>query len=553
VFEAPACEHEHGRLELRRLRPSRRRVASAVALTLCAVLTSCVFAPGNPGSSHVQFTIDGTLDRRPISPLIYGSNVARDLAANRLTLVRLGGNRWTAYNWENNASNAGSDWCFQNDGLLSSSSTPGRAVEVPVDAAHAQGVAALVTVPNVDYVSADKLGGSNPPQCSGDVRNSGPNYLTTRFRQNDPTKGAPFSLTPNTGDTKVYQDEFVNWLEQATTGPVLYSLDNEPDLWSATHAEVHPAPVTYAELVNRNIQYADAIKDAAPDALVAGPVNYGFYGFETLQGAPDAGANGHFIDYWLDRMRDAETTTGHRLVDYLDLHWYPEARGDGIRVTGTETTAGVVQARVQAPRSLWDSSYVEDSWITNDYLNGPIRLLPDMNERIAENYPGTQLAITEWNYGGGQHISGALATADALGVFGREGVGMACLWELNGDERYTYAAFKAFRNFDGSGGAFEDISIRAQSSDVATATVYASVDAVDPSKVVIIAINKANTARTAGITLRHVRRFNSAQVYTVTAGGGPAPVPAGSISPVATNAFNYSMPAHSISIIVPAV
>lgn len=519
----------------------------AMALT---VLASCVVTPGNPGTADVVLEIDARAQRHPISPYIYGSNVARDLAVNRLTLVRLGGNRWTAYNWENNASNAGSDWCYQNDGLLSSSNTRGVAVEVPVEEAHAAGAAALVTVPNVSYVSADKNGGSGPPSCSGDVRNSGANYLQTRFRQNDPTKGTPLSLTPNTGDAFVYQDEFVNWLEQAVPGEVLYSLDNEPDLWSATHAEVHPAAVSYAELVSRNIDYAAGIKAVAPTAKVSGPVNYGFYGFETLQGAPDAGAHGNFVEYWLDQMEAAETTHGRRLVDYLDLHWYPEAYGDGVRITGTQTTAGVVAARVQAPRSLWDPTYVENSWIANDYLQGPIRLLPDMNEKVAAHYPGTGLAITEWNYGGGQHISGALATADALGVFGRENVQLATLWELNGNENFTYAAFKAFRNYDGAGGEFEDTSVKATSSDVATATVYASVDSAT-SKMVILAINKSTTAKTAGIKITHNRSYTSADVYRVTAGGGPAPVAAPSITPVATNAFNYQMPAQSISVIVP--
>jgi hypothetical protein len=514
---------------------------------------SCVVRPGDPGAADVQFTVDTTTGRHPISPLIYGSNVARDVAANGLTLVRLGGNRWTAYNWENNASNAGSDWCFQNDGLLSSSNVPGAAVEGPVESAHALGAAALVTIPNVGYVSADKIGGSGPPSCSGDVRNSGPGYLSTRFRQNDATKGSAFSLTPNTGDAFVYQDEFVNWLEQAVPGEVLYSLDNEPDLWSATHAEVHPAPVTYAELVARNIDYAAAIKAVAPSALVAGPVSYGYYGFETLQGAPDSGTHGNFVEYWLAQMQAAETTYGHRLVDYLDLHWYPEAHGDGVRITGTQTTPGVVSARVQAPRSLWDPSYVENSWIANDYLGGPVQLLPDMQDRIDANYPGTQIAITEWNYGGGQHISGALASADALGIFGRENVGMATLWELNADERYTYAAFKAFRNYDGAGGTFEDISVTATSSDIATASIYASVDKTDPSKMVYVLINRSTSSRTAGLAITATRQFTTADVYTVTAAGGPQPVPAGSISATATNAFNYTMPAQSISILVPHV
>jgi O-glycosyl hydrolase len=124
------------------------------------------------------------------------------------------------------------------------------------------------------------------------------------------------------------------------------------------------------------------------------------------------------------------------------------------------------------------------------------------------------------------------------------------LWELNGNENFTYAAFKAFRNYDGAGGEFEDTSVKATSSDVTTATVYASVDSAT-SKMVILAINKSTTAKTAGIKITHNRSYTSADVYRVTAGGGPAPVAAPSITPVATNAFNYQMPAQSISVIVP--
>ena len=103
--------------------PGRSITRSLVVAVAGGVLaTACLIQPGDPGPADVRLAVDTSQDRRAISPLIYGSNVARDVAANGLTLVRLGGNRWTAYNWENNASNAGSDWCHQNDGYLSSSS-----------------------------------------------------------------------------------------------------------------------------------------------------------------------------------------------------------------------------------------------------------------------------------------------------------------------------------------------------------------------------------------------------------------------------------------------
>jgi O-glycosyl hydrolase len=135
-------------------------------------------------------------------------------------------------------------------------------------------------------------------------------------------------------------------------------------------------------------------------------------------------------------------------------------------------------------------------------------------------------------------------------VFGREGVAMACLWELNINEQFTYAGLRAFRNYDGQGGAFEDTSVRAQSSDIAAATVYASVDSTDPSKMVIVAINKSTSAKTTSVKVRHTRSFTSADVHRVTS-ASPTPVAAGTIEAGATNAFLYTMPPQSISILVP--
>ena len=524
----------------------RRSLAICSALALAAV-AGCAVQPGNPGPVDVTFSINTVANpKHPISPLIYGTNPGRDLASNRQTVIRLGGNRWTAYNWENNASNAGSDWCFQNDSALSSSDTPGQAVRPTIEEARAAGAAVVLTVPIVDYVAADKNGG-----C--DVRNSGSNYLQTRFKQNKPAKGSAFSLTPSATDGFVYEDEYVNWLKSNfSTSNLIFDLDNEPDLWQYTHAEVHPSPVTYAEIAMRSTDYATAIKNVWPTAKVAGPVSYGFYGYETLQSAPDA-ANRNFLDYYLGAMKDAGTAAGKRLIDYLDLHWYPEASGNGVRVTGSDTSPAVVAARVQAPRSLYDPTYTESSWITdpNGYNYGPLRLIPRTRDRINAQYPGTQMAFTEWNYGGGGDISGAVATADVLGIFGREDVGLATMWELNSDERYTYAAFRAFRNYDGQGATFGDVSVPATSSDQALATVYASTFAADPNKTVIVAINKSTSAKTAGILVTCSAKLTTAKVYTITADGGPNVVSQADITPTATNAFRYAMPAMSVSVIVP--
>src|SRR6202171_2874483 len=96
--------------------------------------------PAN-AAPDVTITIDPT-KTKPISPWIYGINFYSGIsgAPPLLTLDRVGGNRWTAYNWETNASNAGSDYIYNNDNYLSSSNVPAEAVRTFIAGDQANGV-----------------------------------------------------------------------------------------------------------------------------------------------------------------------------------------------------------------------------------------------------------------------------------------------------------------------------------------------------------------------------------------------------------------------------
>ncbi|MEO7033915.1 MAG: glycoside hydrolase family 44 protein [Polyangiaceae bacterium] len=503
--------------------------------------------------SAATVTVHVGANRHVISPLIYGANlqgIACDNPTAKLGLCRLGGHPWTTYNWETNASNAGSDNCSENNAALSASAVPGAAVTTVVAKAHAVGAAALVQVPTLDYVAADEAPGTASPACSGDVRKSA-NYLTTRFKANHSTKGAALSSTPDTTDANVYQDEFVSFVQsQAAGAQVILSLDNQPDTWSADQPAFHPIPATYQEVVQRNVEYATMVRSIWPTAPITGYVGYGYYGFETLQDASDAAGKGVFIDYYLAQMKAASATAGQRLVDYLDVHWYSEATGDGgQRVLGDGNTAGMVEARVQAPRSFWDTTYLEKSWITN-VSNQAISLLPWLNTRIAANYPGTKLAISEWNFGGGNDISGAIATADTLGIFGRDGVGLAAYVSTSTSDAFAYAAFSAFRNYDGAGAAFGDTSVNATSTSDAFVPAYASVSSTDGDKVVAVVINRSNGTLPTTINVDHTTTYASAKVYRLTSASA-AVVAAPTVMASSTNTFNVLLPAYSITVVVP--
>ncbi len=524
-----------------------------------------VITPDVPPASTVTFTINSGQNSHPISRYIYGMNgVNWGQRPANLTLARSGGNRLTCYNWENNASHAGTDWLNENDWAMGLPTDPvGNAATSMIDADRANNAGSLITVGCAGYVAADH-GHYQGAYPVGDV-NQTSNYLSVRFRQNLAKKGSAFSATPNLADAFVYQDEFVSFIKgkypgSATdaTKPIFYSLDNEPDLWATTHPRIRGAATgsqgtgpTYTEMLQRTRDFADAIKDVEPNATVFGPANYGWAGFVDLQGASDAGTYGDFHAYYLQQLAAAELTYGHRLVDVLDVHWYPEATGGGTRITDDGTTAALVAARIQAPRSLWDPTYTETSWITSSGSSGgPIRLLPRMQAKINANYPGTKMAITEYYYGGGDHISGGIAQADVLGVFARENLFAATLWRLGSTQHsFIYGAFEMFRNFNGSNGSFGDTSISASTTNVANSSVYASVDSSNPNRVVIVCINKTASAQTAGISLTHTVRMNVAEIYTLTSSGS-TPVRQADQNITLVNAFQYSMPAYSVTTIV---
>ena len=74
-----------------------------------AIWAATVVAAGATARAEtVTVHIDATAAVKPISRYIYGVNGTLGGQHANLTFRRVGGNRWTAYNWANNASNAGS-------------------------------------------------------------------------------------------------------------------------------------------------------------------------------------------------------------------------------------------------------------------------------------------------------------------------------------------------------------------------------------------------------------------------------------------------------------
>jgi fibronectin type 3 domain-containing protein len=518
-------------------------------------------------AADVTITINPAVTK-PISPYIYGINFHSGVTGvpPLLTFDRAGGNRWTAYNWETNASNAGSDYIYNNDNYLSSSNVPAEAVRSFIAGDQANGLASLVTFQLQGLVSADENGPvsvANPPDL-------------TRFKtvvdKKSTVSATPFTLTPPTTDANVYMDEFAWALDQKFFGMGIFgsnpthatfiSLDNEPELWNSTHLEVQGSTaITSDNYITKTIALSKALKDQFPNVVIFGPVHYGFQGLYNWQGelsATPGGAN-WFPDKYLQAIRAASTTYGKPLVDVYDFHWYVEEYDpNGTRaldLTSTTLTDAQVQLIVQSPRALWDPTFTDSTnsnpWIYQELGSTPINLLGRLQAKINAENPGMKISITEYENGGTNHIAGTIAQADDLGIFGSQNLFAASFWPPNGTYSYVLAGFRAFRGFDGANACFGDNSLQATSSNVQNVVVYASTDSTTPGRTVFVAINRSNAAQVTAIN--GATLSGTAHLYQMTAAStqGQSPVAPVSIGTMAVSgsSMTITLPALSVTTI----
>jgi hypothetical protein len=474
------------------------------------------------GGAHVAagpvLTVDAGADNHAISPYIYGQNFAASGTAEtrafaqetRLPVDRWGGNSTDRYNWKVGGWNTAADYYFENIAdctqwdACGSWTASDRGYRRFVDGDRALGARTLINLPLSGWV-AKSARPDHPFDCS---------YPKTSFASQDSFdywdancgsgqyEGTKLAADPTTAsvaeDPRADPGFFSGWASDlvsrygtaANGGVLFYELGNEPGLWSSTHRDVHPHGLTYDELAQKSIAAAEAVKSADPSALTVGFSEWGwpnyFCGQADIDSAgwgacntthptgPDAAAHGNLpiVAWFLKAMRDASQQQGKRLLDYLDVHYYNQA-GSG-----------------EPTRSLWDASYTDPSWIGDT-----IQLIPRMKRLIAEHYPGTMLALTEYNLslpGAGAQMN-ALIQADTLGVFAREGVDLATRWGLDGDGALIPWAFRIYRDYDGHGSRFGDTWVRSASSDQGKLAVYAAKRSADGALTLVV-INKTQNA-----------------------------------------------------------
>jgi hypothetical protein len=494
-----------------------------------------------------------------ISPHVLGVNWA---PAKTLKDIGAGGNRWggnrtTKYNWKDDIDSAGSDWFFLNDygaepGTPETEKRYYRFIKETRDAK----VPVNFTIPITPYI-AKKHPTKGQRYCS---------YPTSLYPKQEKTDGQGcgngrtpdgkpiFGNDPNLGMTKnspelqrQFVESVVKLFGPASKGGVeFYSLDNEPGLWMHTHRDTMAKGVNAEELVRMNLEYAAAVKAADPSAKVIG---FAAWGVKELAGSnfdyfkagvPDAyklpeepsfqdmkqrGGDTQLV-YFLKEAKKAEAKAGKRLIDVIDVHWYHELWAKNSLGRSERTLNDVPYDAVFTPlqfeslREWWDPSFVPtkpfESWTYDpdpqkDRLWRPYHPAVSAIQRIIDtHYPGTRLAVNEYDNGSPEQFHGALLRAAALGIFTRENLYMAQNWHQTGSDRFTYFAQKLYGNYDGRGGKVAGKYLEATSS---LADLYAF-GAKRGTTTTVVLVNR-NKTTAIDLTLNAAAAVTKARTFTL--------------------------------------
>lgn len=522
--------------------------------------------PPPPGTGPV-LSINLSAGRHAISEDIYGMNYADENLAKdlRLPVRRWGGNSTSRYNWQTNMHNVGADWYFENipDGAPVAD---GSSSDLFVEQDRRTGTKTLMTMPLIGWTPSGNSPRNHPYDCGYKVSKYGTQQSTDPW-DTDCGNGVFANGSNITGNaaadtsTQIGPTFVTDWINHLNAkygsaqegGVAYYNLDNEPMLWNSTHRDVHPQATSYDEMRDRTSQYAAAIKSADPTAQTLGPVLWGWcaYFYSALDGCGIGNdyknhGNTPFVPWYLQQMQSYEHTHGARILDYLDLHYYPAASGVSLSSAGNSSTQAL---RLRSTRSLWDPSYIDESWISDTASGGvAVRLIPRMKEWVNTNYPGTKLAITEYNWGALDNINGALAQADVLGIFGREGLDLATLWGPPATTDPGAFAFRMYRNYDGAGKGFGDTSAEAVSTDQSTLSVYAAQRSSD-NALTLMVINKTSGALTSTIDLAGFTPQPTASVYRYSSAHSGA-IEHAPDQAVTISGFSADFPGNSITLFV---
>jgi hypothetical protein len=394
----------------------------------------------------VQISIDASSAGKPVSPYIYGkNNNLSDSPGTPLTTAQWqflrdagitmfresGGNNSTKYNWRKKLTSHPDwynnvykhDWDYASGTLLKNIPYATGMWTLPLI-----GKAASNTSNNFGdwaYNQSKWWDGVNQNLAGGGTVNTAGGSKATK-------EGNPALYTENWPADSVV-GILNKWFGSGGLGYdkaklPYWNMDNEPEIWSGTHNDVMPVQLSAEEFMQRYFETAKKARAIFPDIKLVGPVpanEWQWYNW-TNGSIAYGGKNYVWLEYFIKRIADEQKATGIRLLDVLDIHFYP----------GESAASDIVQLH----RVYFDRTYVYpghngvhriggwDTSINKEYVFGRCQEWLDKYLGIGH---GVTFSVTETDINSTDPNVRAVWYASTLGEFAKQGVEIFTPWGWN--------------------------------------------------------------------------------------------------------------------------
>ena len=485
-------------------------------------LLFCLYIALN--AQNVQVSVKIFNNRKAVSPYIYGRNnsitdfIGNPVPTNTWQLYKdaglnffreNGGNNLTKHNWRLNLSSH-PDW--YNNVYSSNWDYAAQTLHQNIPAAQGMwgfqliGKAARTNTNNFNdwaYNNSQWWSGVNQNLAGGGVMN---------------TAGGSQALV--NGDPSLYLQ---NWNHDSTTDVLnhwfgsgglgldstrirYWNMDNEPEIWSGTHDDVMPVQPGAEAFMQSYFAVAKKARSLFPGIKLTGPVSPNEWQWFNWGATPVTGSDGKqypWLQYFIKRVAEEEQSSGIRLLDVIDLHFYPSSTSPSNvvqyhRVFFDSTYIFPEANGVKVVNGGWDNSIQIENvfgrcqkWL-NQYMG------PGNGVTFAVSETATQL----------QNDPNTLAVwyASMLGEFMNHGVEYFSPWNWDTGMWETLHLFSRYN---------KNNSVQATSSDELNVSAYTTVNNNNDSVTIALVNRSVNQSKTVVINFPDFLAANQA-VTTLT-------------------------------------
>ncbi|MFN8357239.1 MAG: glycoside hydrolase family 44 protein [Spirosomataceae bacterium] len=286
-----------------------------------------------------------------------------------------------------------------------------------------------------------------------------------------------------------------------------WNMDNEVEIWNGTHDDVMPTQLSAESFIQKYIEVAKKARAKYPDIKLVGPVTaneWQWYNWNN-NAVVYEGRNYCWLEFFIKRLADEQKSSGLKLLDVLDLHFYPGS-----------TKA---EQLVQYHRVFFDRTYdypeangvkrVSGNWDNNQTKEYIFARCNDWLTAYMGANHGVTLGLTEVGIESADANVTAVWYASTMGEFMKNGVELFTPWSWKPGMWEVLHLFSLYN---------KTTYVKGESSNETLISAYPSLSVTQDSLTVVLVNRSVNSSQTVAITFdNYVLNSSEAKVLTISA------------------------------------